>query len=396
MMEWRWEFLQRIRKVFYSYDIGWITTPTLERTELFTRSVGETTDIVEKEMYTFKDRGGRLVTLRPEGTAPVVRALIEHNLIPPIRLGYYMNNFRAERPQKGRLREFWQVGVEFVGYAHPLSDVLLIRIGVEILKAAGVSQWQLEIHTLGQPEERQRYTQILIQYLEPQKDRLCKDCQRRIHTNPLRVLDCKRDAPQLKDIPRLQDFLGADSQTFYETVKEGLVREGIPFKENPNLVRGLDYYTHTVFEFKAQGLGAQNAVGGGGRYNGLVELLGGASTPASGFAFGVERLYLASQTPSPALPPLIVVLGVAPEDLDDAYRVARHITGGPWRVHFYPESRSLRVRMRMAHRMGARWVILMGEEERQTQSARIRDMEHGTEQVVAQSQLRETLEHNLP
>lgn len=393
-MRWRHAFLDRVRNIFLAHDVHWITTPTLERTELFERSIGEATDIVEKEMFTFQDRGGRRVTLRPEGTAPVVRAFLEHRMQHPLRLGYYINNFRAERPQKGRLREFWQVGVEFLGYAHPASDVLLIQIATEILEAAGVSSWRLELHTLGTPDERARYREELRKYLEGKP--LCQDCENRKERNPLRVLDCKMDGPHLEDAPRLVEFLGAESRAFYESVKEGLARAGIPFVENPRLVRGLDYYTHTVFEFKAEGLGAQDAVGGGGRYDGLVAYLGGPDTPASGFAMGVERLHLASRVEAPSLPPLVMVLGVDEPDLPDAMALGKAITGkGPWRVHVYLERRSLKARMRLANRLQARLVLFVGEEERRTGKVRVRDMESGEEVVVPREGILEFLHRTL-
>jgi len=393
-MRWRQAFLRRVEEIFAAHDIHWITTPTLERTELFERSIGEATDIVEKEMFTFQDRGGRRVTLRPEGTAPVVRAFLEHQMQPPLRLGYFINNFRAERPQKGRLREFWQVGVEFLGYAHPASDVLLIQIATEILEAAGVSTWRLELHTLGTPEERSRFREALRTYFTG-KD-LCADCKHRLERNPLRVLDCKVDAPRMTDTPRLVDFLSDESRRFYEEVKEGLARLGIPFEENSRLVRGLDYYTHTVFEFKAEGLGAQDAVGGGGRYDGLVAFLGGPDVPASGFAMGVERLHLASSLTPPDLPPLILILAVDPADLPEVLSLERELAGkGPWRVHLYPEIRSLKTRMRLANRLGARLVLIVGEEERKNQVVRLRDMAGHEEYTVPREQLLEVLRKHL-
>ncbi len=393
-MRWRQRFLERVSAIFEAHDIHWITTPTLERTELFERSIGEATDIVEKEMFTFQDRGGRRVTLRPEGTAPVVRAFIEHRMQPPMRLGYYINNFRAERPQKGRLREFWQVGVEFLGYAHPASDVLLIQIATEILEAAGVSAWRLELHTIGTPGERSRFREALRAHLAGRD--LCADCQRRLERNPMRVLDCKVDGPRLGDVPRLVDFLSEESRRFYDEVREGLTRLGIPFEENPRLVRGLDYYTHTVFEFKAEGLGAQNAVGGGGRYDGLVAFLGGPDVPASGFAMGVERLRMASDRIPPELPPLVLILGVTPADLPEVLSLEGELAGkGPWRVQVYPEARSLKARMRLAHRLGARMVLLVGEEERRNRGVRLRDMEAREEYTVSRGQVLEILRQKL-
>jgi len=392
----REQLIQALRAVLDRYGFSWMLTPTLERTELFRRSVGEHTDIVEKEMFTFEDRGKRSVTLRPEGTAPVVRAVIEHRLQPPLRLAYVINNFRAEKPQKGRLREFWQIGAEVIGFASPLADVELIQLGVDLLKAARVPDWRLELHTIGTAEERRAYREQLRAYLLPRRDRLCRDCQRRLDTHPLRILDCKVDGPQLTDAPRLVDHLSPESRAFYEAVKEGLRDAGIPFRENPALVRGLDYYTHTVFEFKTPHLGAQDTLGAGGRYDGLVRHLGGADWPALGFAFGLERLLLVSGLPSPAPRPPVWVFGVDDADLPHALTIAHTLRASlDYPVQFYPDPRSLKARMRLANRTQAPAVVLIGTEERTAGHVRIRWMDSGEEQVLSVEAAVEALKRRL-
>ena len=392
----REQMIARLREVLDRYGFSWILTPTLERTELFQRSVGEHTDIVEKEMFTFEDRGKRSVTLRPEGTAPVVRAVIEHRLQPPLRLAYVINNFRAEKPQKGRLREFWQIGAEIIGFASPLADVELIQLGVDLLNAARIPDWHLEIHSIGTPEERRAYREVLRSYLLPRKDQLCRDCQRRLDTNPLRVLDCKIDSPSLTDAPRLVEHLSPESRAFYDQVKEGLHRAGIPFQENPALVRGLDYYTHTVFEFKTPHLGAQDTLGGGGRYDRLVRHLGGGDWPALGFAFGLERLLLVSQLPPPDPRPPVWVFGVDEADLPTALQTAHKLrTTLTYPVQFYPDPRSLKARMRLANRTQAPAVVLIGTEERRAGQVRIRWMDSGEEQVLTLEAAVEALKRRL-
>ncbi len=383
----REQLWQKARKILLRYGYGFITTPTFEATELFVRSVGEATDIVEKEMYTFTDRGGRSLTLRPEGTAGVVRAYLENHMIPPVKLAYYENVFRAERPQKGRLREFWQIGVEFIGAGDPLADAETIELGLTLLKEFGFKELKLELNSIGTVEDRQRYRNVLIEYLEKRKDELCEDCQRRLYRNPLRVLDCKIDGPKLKDAPNIMDYLSEDSKRHFETVLEYLGLWGIDYEINNRLVRGLDYYTHTVFEFKTAGLGAQNTVLAGGRYDGLVEELGGPPTPAVGFALGVERVILALNLEAQPPKPEYFIVTHGDEARKFAVELIRQLRAEGISADMSHNPKSMKAQMKLANRIGARYTIIIGEDELSSQKVKIRDMESGEEKLLSVGEL---------
>lgn len=276
-----------------------ITTPVLEATEVFDRSIGEDTDIVQKEMYTFEDKGGRSMTLKPEGTAGVVRAYLQHGMkqLPqPVELYYIEPHFRYDRPQKGRYRMFWQFGFEIIGESDPALDVQCIYLAYKIFADLGVEdKFTLQLNNIGSPKSREKYREALVNYYVGKERSLCEDCRKRIETNPLRLLDCKEEDCQiLADLaPKFSQFRSKEDKAFNESVLEFLDELGIEYTENEKLVRGLDYYTQTVFEFWDNETGAQNAVGGGGRYDGLVELMGGQETPAVGFAVGIDRLIAA-------------------------------------------------------------------------------------------------------
>jgi len=306
------------REHFRRAAIGEIRTPLLEVTELFARGIGEATDVVGKEMYTFLDRGDRSCTLRPEGTASVVRAAIQHGLLAqgPQRLWYGGPMFRYERPQAGRQRQFHQIGVELLGVADPGSDAEAISIAWDLLAELGLGGLQLEINSLGTPEDRHRYRAELVAWLEAHHDQLDPDSQQRISTNPLRVLDSKNLATQalLAGAPTLADALAGESHERFARVRQALEALGIPFVLNPRLVRGLDYYGHTAFEITSNQLGAQATVCGGGRYDGLVDELGGPATPAVGWALGMERLVLLLSQ---------VAAGQAAADAPDLYVISR-------------------------------------------------------------------------
>ncbi len=383
----REQLWQKARKILLRYGYGFITTPTFEATELFVRSVGEATDIVEKEMYTFTDRGGRSLTLRPEGTAGVVRAYLENHMIPPVKLAYYENVFRAERPQKGRLREFWQIGVEFIGAGDPLADAETIELGLTLLKEFGFKELKLELNSIGTVEDRQRYRNVLIEYLEKRKDELCEDCQRRLYRNPLRVLDCKIDGPKLKDAPNIMDYLSEDSKRHFEKVLEYLELWGIDYEINNRLVRGLDYYTHTVFEFKTAGLGAQNTVLAGGRYDGLVEELGGPPTPAVGFALGVERVIIALNLDAQPPKPEYFIVTHGDEARKFAVELIRQLRAEGISVDMSHNPKSMKAQMKLANRTGARYTIIIGEDELSSQKVKIRDMESGEEKLLSVGEL---------
>ncbi len=378
----REELLQRARRILRAYGYRFIQTPTFEPTELFVRSVGETTDIVEKEMYTFQDRGGRSLTLRAEGTAPVIRAFLENHLPSPIKLAYYVPIFRAERPQKGRLREHYQLGVEAIGERSPLLDSELIRMLMEILDAFGIQERRLEINSIGSPEDRQRYRQALLEYLTPLRETLCADCQRRMDRNPLRVLDCKVDGPRLTDVPRFQDYLSDESRRFFDELLSILDRWQIPYQVNPRLVRGLDYYTDTVFEVKVPGLGAQDTVAGGGRYDRLVEELGGPPTPAVGFGMGMERVLLALGEPRKEEPLDYFVVYTSEATRERALDLAFELRQRGFAVDFVHEPKKLRAQMKRAHRLKARYTLIVGDEELQRNAVKLRHMETGEEREV--------------
>ena len=283
------------------YNYEYIRTPHFEASELFHRGVGETTDIVSKETYDFIDRGNRNMTLRPEGTAGVARSYIENKMygdsINPRKLWYYGPMYRYERPQSGRFREFYQFGVEVFGTNSPMMDAEVISIPVNFYKILGLKGIKVNINTLGDKESREAYRKALLEYFKPHLNTLCEDCRSRYEKNPLRILDCKVDADKdiMKNAPKIIDYLNDDSKSHFESVKKYLEVLGIEYTVNPNLVRGLDYYTHTVFEVEAsvEGFGSQNVLCGGGRYDHLVEMVGGPSTPGVGFAMGIERLMTA-------------------------------------------------------------------------------------------------------
>lgn len=294
--------IEKILKVLMEkYNYNYIRTPLFESSELFHRGVGDTTDIVTKETYDFVDRGNRNMTLRPEGTAGVVRSYIENKLYAnnsgPIKTWYYGPMYRYERPQSGRFREFYQFGVEVFGSDSPLIDAEVISIPVNFYKLLGLKGIKVNINSLGDIESRNNYREALKKYFEPHLDNLCDDCKARFEKNPLRIIDCKYDANSdiIKNAPRIIDYLNEESKKHFEQVKKYLDSMNIEYKVDPNVVRGLDYYTHTVFEVEAsvEGFGAQNVLCGGGRYNGLVETIGGPSTPGVGFALGLERLLTA-------------------------------------------------------------------------------------------------------
>ena len=346
-----------------------IRTPLLEVTELFARGIGEATDVVGKEMYTFLDRGERSCTLRPEGTASVVRAVIQHGLLSqgPQRLWYGGPMFRYERPQAGRQRQFHQIGLELLGFADARSDVEAIAIAWDLLADLGVAGLALELNTLGSPDDRVRYRQQLVAWLEAHRDQLDADSQARIHANPLRVLDSKNPDTQalLAGAPSLADALSSESRERFAQVQAGLAALAIPFQLNPRLVRGLDYYSHTAFEITSSQLGAQATVCGGGRYDGLVQQLGGAPTPAIGWALGMERLVLLlSQASAPPAQPLdlyVVSRGEEAEAL--AVPLARSCRAAGLAVEWDASGAAFAKQFKRADRSGARFAAVIGDGE---------------------------------
>ncbi|TVS13181.1 MAG: histidine--tRNA ligase [Wenzhouxiangella sp.] len=387
---WRW-LDEQLASIFDAYGFAEIRIPIVEKAEVFTRAIGQATDVVEKEMYAFEDRNGDLLSLRPEGTAGVVRAAIQHGLLqaPGLKVWYRGPMFRHERPQRGRQRQFHQFGAEVFGLAEPQADVEMIALGERIWRVLGLGQGiRLEINTLGDPDDRQRYRAQLIDYLEPHADRLDADSQRRLRSNPLRIFDSKHPETRkiMADAPRLNDVLAEPARAHFQAVCDMLDHLGIKYRINPGLVRGLDYYSRTVFEWITEDLGAQGTVCAGGRYDGLVEIQGGKPTPGIGFALGVERLvelvrasgmerrrdphvYLVYQTE----PELALKLAENLRDALPALRLECSLAGGSFKAQF-----------KRADRSGAELALILGPDEVAAGLCQIKDLrgERAQESVV--------------
>lgn len=392
----KWYFIERTaREVFETYGFREIRMPILERTALFARSIGETTDIVEKEMYSFVDRGGEQVTLRPEATASVVRAFIQHKLYSSsgmLKLYYMGPMFRHERPQAGRYRQFYQIGAEAFGIPAPSLDVEIISMLIEFFEKIGPINLDLQLNSLGCLDCRPPFKESLVDYLSTGQGKLCTDCQKRLSQNPLRVLDCKNVACQewTTRAPSLIDFLCGPCKGHFQEVQGLLGSLKIPYQINTRLVRGLDYYTRTTFEIIAPGLGAQNAVAGGGRYDGLVEELGGPPTPAIGFAMGVERLTSLLEDSDRSFKPLtpqIFIAALGEEAEREAFHILYNLRKEGIRAEKDYDNPSLKSQLRKANRSGAPWVIILGEEELKTGKAIIKDMLTGQQTQVNLSEV---------
>jgi histidyl-tRNA synthetase len=382
-------------RVLESYGYAEIRLPIVERTELFARAIGETTDIVEKEMYTFSDRDETSLTLRPEGTAPLVRAYVEHHLDQkdPVGRFYYLGAmFRHERPQKGRHRQFYQVGAELIGRGDPLADAELLLALWDVLEAVGVRGATLLLNSLGDAACRPAYREELRAFGEAHRDELCENCRRRLDKNPLRILDCKEPGCRAAtaDAPRLLDHLCQPCATHFARVRELLDAQGVRYELDPRLVRGLDYYVRTTFEVIGPGLGAQGAVGAGGRYDGLVAQLGGPAVSGIGFAFGVDRLVLSLQASDATidervaaeLAPEVFIAPLGADAEAAALGVARRLRAAGVRVEL-DGGRSLKSLMRRADRLKARLVMILGEEELAQRRATLRDMEAKQDRKLA-------------
>jgi len=362
-----------------------IETPAFEATELFTRGVGESTDIVQKEMYTFDDGGGRSLTLRPEGTAPVCRAYLEHGmhkLAQPVKLWYLSSFFRAEAPQRGRYREFWQVGAEAIGSPAAETDAELIVLLSDLLEATGVRGTRLHLSSLGTPATRAEYRDELRAYLHAHEDQLSAEVRNRIDLNPMRAFDSSDSGTQaiMRDAPKLLDRLDPEDAEHFGQVRALLDDAGIHYHLDATLVRGMDYYTRTVFEFTSDELGAQSGVAGGGRYDGLIELLDGPPTPASGWAAGIERMLLASREPTAGIELVDLFVALAkPEGARAGFELAREARRAGLQAQLELAGRSLKGQLRHADRIGARYVAIVGENG----SARLKNMASGDEHDMA-------------
>ena len=395
----RWQAVEAVaREHFLRSGFGEIRTPLLESTDLFCRGIGEGTDVVGKEMYSFSDRGDRSCTLRPEGTASVVRAAVQHGLLSQgtQKLWYSGPMFRYERPQAGRQRQFHQIGVEWLGAGSARSDVEVIALAWDLLAQLGVGGLELEINSLGTPEDRQAYREALVAWLEQRMDQLDADSQARLTTNPLRILDSKNPETQalLEQAPTLADALSPDSRHRFAAVQEGLTALGISYRLNPRLVRGLDYYGHTAFEITSDQLGAQATVCGGGRYDGLIGQLGGPATPAIGWALGMERLLLvleAAAQADPQGPAARLVRPPAP----DAYLVnrgdraesaglslARALRQHGLMVELDSSGSAFGKQFKRADRSGARWALVLGDEEVERGEVRLKPLNQQSEEAT--------------
>ncbi len=384
------------RRVFDLYQFSEIRTPLFESAELFSRSLGETSDVVEKEMFTFTDRGERKFSLRPEGTAGVVRHFIEHSLW--VQSGtqrfYYMGPmFRAERPQAGRYRQFWQIGSEFLGSADASADADTVAMISQILKGFGVTNFSIEVNTLGCAACRPKHREALLQYLKSKEGILSDESKRRMTLNPLRVLDSKVDGPKLTDAPAMKDFLCPECRDHFKQFLNLIGQAGEKVTENPRLVRGLDYYTRTVFEFVSPDLGAQSALAAGGRYDGLVEMLGGPATPAVGFALGMDRV-VSARTPTATPPngknPAAIVIPLSPEAIpaafDTAHRLrARSISVAPG------STKKMKSQLSAAADSGAAWAVLIGEDELKSGKLTLKNLETREQTQLAEKEIAEKI-----
>lgn len=397
----KWRYIEnRLHTLMELYNYKEIRTPIFESTELFARGVGDSTDVVQKEMYTFKDKGDRSLTLRPEGTAAVVRSYIEHKMQgepnQPIKLYYNGPMFRYERKQKGRYRQFNQFGVEAIGAENPSIDAEILAMVMHIYESFGLKHLKLVINSIGDSESRKEYNEALVKHFEPVIDTFCLDCQSRLHTNPMRILDCKidRDKEAVKNAPRITDYLNNDSKSYYEQVKLHLDNLNISYVEDPNLVRGLDYYTHTAFELMIDNPeydGAITTLCGGGRYNGLLQLLDGPDETGIGFALSIERLLMAldeegiSLDVSEDFDLFVVTMG---EDADRyAVKLINDLRRNGIKVDKDYLNRKIKGQMKQADRLNAKYTVVIGDQELENNEIGVKNMISGESENVQLDEL---------
>ena len=389
----RWQFIENImREESRAYGFREMRTPVFEHTELFARGVGQTTDVVQKEMYTFDTKGGESVTLRPEGTAGAARAVLEHSLDNeglPIKASYFVSCYRYEKPQAGRLREFHQFGVEEYGTQSPVADAEIICLAQSVLDRLGLTDIRLELNSIGCPECRAKYNQALREYFGGYRDRLCTTCLSRLEKNPMRLLDCKspEDHKIAEGAPKITDFLCEECEAHFEEVQKYLTRAGVDFAVNPTIVRWLDYYTKTVFEFVTDSIGAQGTVCGGGRYDGLIEELGGKHMPSLGFAMGLERLLMVMDAQGIEIPDndgcalYIAVMG--DEAKLKAFEMLRKVRECGISAETDVVGRGLRAQMKYADKIGARFSMVLGDNEIAENRAKVKNMDSGEQTELA-------------
>jgi histidyl-tRNA synthetase len=396
-----WQFVERTaRDLCRRYHFREIRTPMFETTELFRRGVGETTDIVEKEMYTFTDRGNRSMTLRPEGTAGVVRSYVENKMYgePDIAKLYYIGPmFRYERAQAGRYRQFHQIGVEAIGSEDPALDAEVIALGYQFYKEVGLSGITVEINSVGTPAVRTAFRSKLLAFLEPMRNELCKDCQSRMDRNPLRVLDCKTDQDKFEGAPSILDSLDEECRAHFARVRECLDAMDIPYLVNPRMVRGLDYYTYTAFEYKAQGIGSIDTIGGGGRYNGLVAEIGGDDRPGVGLGLGLERtlLLLESQNVIPVTDAGVDVymIGLGERAERELPGLIQRLRENGLSVERDYQGRKPKALFKAADRSGARYSAILGDEELDRGEVGLKNMATGEQRQMPLAQLVEAVKN---
>lgn len=396
-----WNYVEgEIRELCRRFGYSEIRTPIFEHTELFQRGIGEGTDVVDKEMYTFTDRGERSITLRPENTASAVRAYLQNKLYAQsnlVKLFYIGSMFRYDRPQAGRMREFHQFGVEALGEANPAVDAEVILLAMNLLEGLGLKDLELSINSVGCPKCRSKYRTMLQDFFRDKLEDLCEDCRSRFERSPLRILDCKKDSdkPYMADAPKITDCLCEECADHFAKLKELLTSAGISFTHDPRLVRGLDYYTKTAFEIKYPPLGAQSAVAGGGRYDGLIEEMGGNPTPAVGFATGLERLLLAleSQNLLPeknrSVDAYIVALGEAAQA--EGFKLLNSLRQQGLSAAMDFAGRSMKAQMKQANKLGAKYSVILGEDEIAEGVVMLRSMEDSSQAKVPMAQVAEKI-----
>ena len=388
----KWQYVENLaRETARLFHVKEIRTPVFEHTELFQRGVGDTSDIVTKEMYTFKDKGDRSITLKPEGTAGTVRSFIENGMgngVLPAKMYYIIPAFRYERPQAGRLREFHQFGVEIFGASGAQTDAESIIIADTFLKKLGIKV-QLYINSIGCKACRAKYNSALKAFFAEKLDNLCYDCKNRYEKNPLRLLDCKEEGCKAinKDAPSMLDYLCEDCKTHFETLKALLESAGVDYKIDPRIVRGLDYYTRTVFEFVSTSIGAQGTVCAGGRYDGLIEELGGNPTPAVGFAGGIERLLMVMEQSGVEIPnpdkPTVYLAGMDAQSRAKAFALANELRKNGVTAEIDHMARSIKAQFKYADKIGAKYVAVIGESELLEGAMNVKNMSDGTSEKVA-------------
>ncbi len=399
-------FRKLVEALMDKYNAKYFETPIFESSELFHRGVGETTDIVSKETYDFKDRGDRNITLRPEGTAGIVRSFIENKLYAenlPLKAWYLGPMFRYERPQAGRYREFYQFGFEAFGSSDAMMDAEVIGIVCNLFKILGLKGVSVNINTLGDKESRENYRKALLDYFKPYLNDLCDDCRRRYEKNPLRILDCKVDSSNeiMKNAPKMTDYLNEESREHFDKVKEYLDAMGINYKVNPSIVRGLDYYTHTVFEVQAdiEGFGSQNTLAAGGRYDHLVEFVGGPSVPGVGFAVGLERLFLALDAENidirEIICPDVYIFSADDEQKPYVLSLSNDLRLAGFNVEIDYNGKNFKSNFKQADKVNARYIIIIGEEEVESKLLTVKNNETKEEYKVKLDKIIEFLDEKL-